>query len=134
MTAAVLLALGASLAAGVYLVLSRDVLRCVLGLSILASAANLLLFASGRLASELPPLVPAGATALAGAANPLSQALVLTAIVIGFALTCFSLVLATRLVRSAREDDVGALRHAEPEPSHEVEPPLETPEPPGSPS
>ena len=45
---------------GVYLALSRDVLRCVLGLGVLGAAANLVLFASGRLGSARPAIVPLG--------------------------------------------------------------------------
>jgi multicomponent Na+:H+ antiporter subunit C len=112
---------------GVYLTLSRDVLRCVLGLAVLASAANLVLIASGRLASSLPAVVPHGATVLGDSSNPLPQALVLTAIVIGFALVCFSLVLAMRLIRDAGTDDVLDLRHAEPPASDPIEPPLPAP-------
>jgi multicomponent Na+:H+ antiporter subunit C len=101
---------------GIYLALSRDVLRCVLGLAVLGSAANLVLFAAGRLGPAQPAVVPLGDDALALAANPLPQALVLTAIVIGFALVCFSLVLVLRLIRDAGTDDALALRLAEPEP------------------
>lgn len=110
--------------AGVYLTLSRDVLRCALGLVVLGSAINLVLFASGRLDSVLPAVVPAGATALAEAANPLPQALVLTAIVIGFALLCFSLVLVLRLISATGTDDVLELRSAEPRPDDPIKPPL----------
>jgi multicomponent Na+:H+ antiporter subunit C len=124
---AVAIAFGVSASAGVYLTLSRDLLRCVLGLSILASAMNLLVFASGRLASDVPPLVPAAAAGLPPSANPLPQALVLTAIVIGFALTCFSLVLAVRLAQSTESDDTDELRFAEPVPGDTLEPPIDPP-------
>ena len=87
------LAIALCVAAGVYLTLSRDVFRMVLGLAVLGSGVNLLLFASGRLGPLAPPIMEAGADALAaGAANPLPQALVLTAIVIGFAMTALFLV------------------------------------------
>jgi multicomponent Na+:H+ antiporter subunit C len=125
---AVAVAFGLCAAAGVYLALSRDLLRCVLGLSILSSAVNLLVFASGRLGSAAPPLVPADATLLPPSANPLPQALVLTAIVIGFALTCFSLVLAVRLAQRTDGDDTRALRFAEPVPDDPLAPPVEADE------
>ncbi|WP_157265656.1 NADH-quinone oxidoreductase subunit K [Azohydromonas aeria] len=119
-------AVWAALAAGVYLALSRDVLRCVVGLALSGAAVNLLLLAAGRLGPAQPALVPSGATVLdAAAANPLPQALVLTAIVIGLALLCFALVLVRCLVRDAGSDDALALRHAEPVPDHPVKPPLE---------
>jgi multicomponent Na+:H+ antiporter subunit C len=124
MTWAVALAVFASLAAGIYLMLSRDLLRCVLGLALLGNGANLALFAAGRLGPDQPPVVPLGEVALAGAANPLPQALVLTAIVIGFALLCFSLVLVLRLIQRAGTDDALELRAAEPVATDAVKPPL----------
>jgi multicomponent Na+:H+ antiporter subunit C len=112
-------------AAGLYLALSRDVLRCVLGLSIVGAAVNLVVFAMARVQGPAPPIVPAGAAALDGGINPLPQALVLTAIVIGFALTCFSLVLAVRLMEQTGADDSEALRFAEPPPVDPKLPPVD---------
>lgn len=112
-----------TLLVGARLAMSRDVLRVVLGLSIIGSGVNILLFSAGRITTALPAVVPEGEEALGTAANPVPQALVLTAIVIGFALICFSLVLALRLIRAAGSDDALALRYAEPAPSHAVEPP-----------
>ena len=123
MSAILAVTIWVTIAAGVYLALSRDLLRCVLGLAIVASAANLVLLAAGRLASPLPAVVPAGASALGAASNPLPQALVLTAIVIGFALVCFAMVLVLRLIGDARTDDALELRHAEPVPTDPVKPP-----------
>jgi len=117
-------ALWVTLAAGLYLALSRDVLRCVVGLALLGSAVNLLLLAAGRLGSARPPVIEAGGQVLQGAANPLPQALVLTAIVIGFALMCFALVLVMQLLRRVGTDDALALRLVEPEPADPVNPPL----------
>lgn len=115
MSLPILLAISICAAAGVYLALSRDLFRMVVGLAVLGSGVNLLLFASGRLGSLAPPIMEAGAATLAsGAANPLPQALVLTAIVIGFALLCFGLVLAARLSRLAGSEDADALRATEP--------------------
>lgn len=121
---AVACALWVTLAAGLYLALSRDVLRCVVGLALLGSAVNLLLLAAGRLRSARPAVVEAGGQLLQDAANPLPQALVLTAIVIGFALMCFALVLVKQLVRRTGTDDALALRLAEPEAVDAVKPPL----------
>jgi multicomponent Na+:H+ antiporter subunit C len=116
-----------SVTVGIYLALSRDVVRCVLGLAVLGSAANLVLFAAGRIGPPLPAVVPLGDETLGVAANPLPQALVLTAIVIGFALVCFSLVLVLRLIREARTDDATALRLAEPLVDDPVKPPQPQP-------
>jgi multicomponent Na+:H+ antiporter subunit C len=104
--------------------MSRDGLRCVLGLAILGSAVNLILFVSGRLVSVVPPLIPPGADELGAAANPLPQALVLTAIVIGLALLCYGLVLLLAIVRAAGTDDAIEMRIAEPIPSDPHKPPL----------
>ena len=119
---AVAFALWITLTAGLYLALSRDVLRCVVGLALLGSAVNLLLLAAGRLGSAQPAVIEAGGRVLQEAANPLPQALVLTAIVIGFALMCFALVLVMQLVRRVGTDDALALRLVEP--ADPVKPPL----------
>jgi multicomponent Na+:H+ antiporter subunit C len=111
-------------AAGVYLALSRDLFRCIVGLAVLGSAANLIVFAAGRFESLQPPILAAGATELAAtaAANPLPQALVLTAIVISFALLCFALVLGARLRQQGASDDTDQWRDAEPPATDPVKP------------
>ncbi|TXK64944.1 Na+/H+ antiporter subunit C [Alkalisalibacterium limincola] len=108
------LAIGAVLAAGVFLLLSRSVLRVVIGVSLIGSAANLMLFTAGRVGTGSPPVIEKGLEALVDGSNPLPQALVLTAIVIGFALTCFSLVLALSVKQETGEGDTDELRDAEP--------------------
>jgi len=117
------LTVGITVAAGVYLALSRDLFRCVIGLGVLGSAINLLFLAAGRVSVMDPAVIPLGETVLRDASNPLSQALVLTAIVIGFALICFSLTLALRVIQSAQTDDALDLRMAEPLPTDPVKPP-----------
>ena len=95
----VLLALLAGLltAAGVYLLLQRSLLRMLFGVILLSNAVNLILFVAGRTMRAAPPIVPDGLTAPAAAvANPLPQALILTAIVIGFGLVAFAFVLLSR--------------------------------------
>jgi multicomponent Na+:H+ antiporter subunit C len=124
-TWAVALTLGVVLAAGTWLALSRDILRCVIGLSVVGSGINLLVFAAGRLTSAVPPIVPNGALRLADSANPLPQALVLTAIVIGFALLCLSLALAARLIETAGTSDATRLAAAEPPPGVGGKPDIE---------
>jgi multicomponent Na+:H+ antiporter subunit C len=106
---------GVLVAAGVYLALSRGLFRCVVGISLVGIAANLAMFLAARPAAPVPPIVPPGETVLAASAtDPLPQALVLTAIVIGFALTCFSLVLVLAIRERSGHTDSGALRMAEP--------------------
>lgn len=123
MMAWLMLTVAVGAAAGFYLALSRDVLRCVLGLAVLGAVANLVLLAAGRLGSQAPAVVPLGQHALGDAANSLPQALVLTAIVIGFALTCFALTLVLALIQGHGTDDALALRDAEPQPDDPVKPP-----------
>lgn len=125
---AVALALAVTCAAGAYLATSRDVLRAVIGLSLLGSAVNLALLAAGRLGPSAPPILVDGENDFGAVANPLPQALVLTAIVIGFALTCFTLVLVLRLIQAARVDDAADLRFAEPPAADPVKPPEESDE------
>jgi multicomponent Na+:H+ antiporter subunit C len=88
---------GAMLAASFYLLMRRNLLRFVIGLILLGNAVNLVLFTMGRLTRAEPPVIPKGAKGLEGAyANPLPQALILTAIVISFGLLAFTLVLVYR--------------------------------------
>jgi multicomponent K+:H+ antiporter subunit C len=91
------IALGALTAGGIYLMLRPRTFDLVLGLTLLSYAVNLFIFFTGRLAVGLPPLIEsARAPTLAQYADPLPQALVLTAIVISFAMTAVLLVIALR--------------------------------------
>lgn len=99
----------------IYLMLSRHSIRVLLGIAILGNAVNLLLFTAGRLTRDVPPIIPAGMDTLpAGAANPLPQALILTAIVISFSFFCFLLVLTWRAFQELQTDDTDEMRTAEP--------------------
>lgn len=108
------LGFGALVAAGTYMTLSRHLLRMVLGLSLLAIGVNLLLFLAGRVGPEVPAFVNASTGLVPpGSANPLPQALVLTAVVIGFSLLSFALVLAYRAQGSLGTLDTDAMVEAE---------------------
>lgn len=108
--------IGLFLSAAAYLMLSKAIIRMLLGVAILGNGVNLLIFTVGRLTPEIPPIVPAGdAFPLAGSANPLPQALILTAIVIGFALLSFLLVLGYRAYQDLDADNTDTMRIAEPE-------------------
>jgi multicomponent Na+:H+ antiporter subunit C len=108
---------GALVAAGAYLALSRHVLRAVIGVSLIGSGANLVVLSAGRVDATLPAFVAEGARNLPDlAANPLPQALMLTAIVIGFALTCFALALVMCIQQEFGVTDSAALSAAEPTP------------------
>jgi multicomponent Na+:H+ antiporter subunit C len=94
-------------AAGVYLMLRRRLAQLIIGLGLLSNGTNLLIFAAGGLTRARPPVVPDGAERLLPPyADPVPQALILTAIVIGFGLLAFSLVLAHRVHVTAGTDDV----------------------------
>jgi len=106
---------GVLVAAAVYLMLARTFMRFLFGLILLSNAANLVIFTGGRLVEGAPALIPEGAEAPLGlVGNALPQALVLTAIVIGFGLFAFSLVLAFQAYRRLGTLDTDAMRHAEP--------------------
>jgi multicomponent Na+:H+ antiporter subunit C len=103
--------IGVLYAAGLYLVMRRSVVKLVLGLALLGHAANLLLFTVGRLSRAGAPIIPEGADRLVPPhADPVPQALVLTAIVIGFGVQAFALVLVKRAYRETGTDDLDALR------------------------
>ncbi len=110
------IAFGAMLAVALYLLMSRHLLRMVLGLLLLGNAVNLAIFVSGRLDSAVPPLVPVGQSVMEGGANPLPQALILTAIVISFSLVAFAVVLFERASAALGTTDPDAMRAAEPLP------------------
>ncbi len=101
-------------AAGVYLLLARSIVKLVFGLVLLSHAANLLIFLAGGLARAAPPLVaPGAALPRSGHADPLPQALILTAIVISFAVTAFAAVLVQRTGAATGVADMDTLRDSD---------------------
>ena len=117
------LSIGVLVAASVYLMLARNLLRFIFGLILLSNAANLTIFLSGRLTPRVPPLIAEDALVAApGVANALPQALVLTAIVIGFGLFAFALVLVFRAYQAMGTLDGDRMRLAEPDPMRPPEP------------
>jgi len=100
---------------GIYLILSRHVIRIVLGIALFGNAVNLVIFTSGRITRDGVPIIPANLDLLPGpAANPLPQALILTAIVISFSFFAFVLVLAYRAYQEIGVDDTMDMRISEP--------------------
>jgi multicomponent Na+:H+ antiporter subunit C len=98
-------------AAGLYMMLRRSVVKLVFGLALLSHASNLLIFTAGRLTHTEPPVIPQGATQPDAAfADPLPQALVLTAIVIGFGVLAFALVLVHRVYETVGTDDLDEMK------------------------
>ena len=105
MTLLLAICVGLLVASGLFLLMQRSMLRIVLGLVMLGHGANLAVFVSGGLTRAKPPLIPAGATTPPeAAADPLPQALVLTAVVISFAITAFATAVAVRAGQVATDD------------------------------
>ncbi len=105
---------GVLMAASVWLMLSRNLVKFLLGLVLIGNVANLVIFASGGLTYGVPPLIDEGAAAPAEpVANALPQALILTAIVIGFGLVAFTLVLALRAYQELGTVNIDAMNVAE---------------------
>lgn len=103
-------------ACAVWLMLSGHLLRFLFGLLLLSNGVNLAIFAAGRLTEGTAPLLgPGGAHPGAEMANALPQALLLTAIVIGFGLFAFALALTIRAYRSFGHLEMDRMRLAEPE-------------------
>jgi multicomponent Na+:H+ antiporter subunit C len=101
-------------ACGVYLILSRHLVRIMLGVSMLSAAVNLVIFFSGRIVSNLPAVMDVVETTLpAEAANSLPQALILTAIVIGFSLVAFFAALSLRAFQVFGTGDLRRIHDAE---------------------
>lgn len=118
MAGMIAVALGTLTAAGVYLMLRARTFDLILGLTLLSYAVNLFIFFMGRIKIGAAPIVAGDeAPTLANFADPLPQALVLTAIVIGFALTAVMLVVALRTRAYTDSDHVDGV-----EPSSEQEP------------
>jgi len=102
---------GVIFACGIYMVFRRSLVKLVMGIVLLGHAANLLIFATAGLRRGAPPLVPEGATMPPpGVADPLPQALILTAIVISFGVAAFLLVLFQRTYNLLGTDDMDQMR------------------------
>lgn len=103
--------IGSLYAAGLYLMMRRNLVKLVIGLVLLSQAANLLIFTAAGLRSTNAPLVPMGESQPVGDfADPLPQALILTAIVIGFGVIAFTLALFHRAYQVIGTDDLDEMR------------------------
>ncbi len=111
MTVVLAVVIGGLYAVAVYLMLRRNLAKVILGLALLTNAANLLIFTVGGLTRARPPLVPEGQSRPTGVyADPLPQALILTAIVIGFGVLAFAMVLAYRAYQAVGSDDLDEMQ------------------------
>ncbi|HMP89727.1 MAG TPA: Na+/H+ antiporter subunit C [Kiritimatiellia bacterium] len=103
--------IGSLYASGLYLMMRRNIPKFIIGLALLSHGANLLIFTAGGLSRGRPPVIPEGLEIPAGPiADPLPQALILTAIVISFALLAFAIVLILRSHEELKTDDMENLR------------------------
>ena len=98
---------GVLVTVAVYLLLSRNLIRVILGTAVLSHAVHLLLMTMGGLKKGGVPLIGEN---VGNYTDALPQALILTAIVISFAVTAFLLVLAYRTYKETGSDDLSALR------------------------
>lgn len=96
---------------GVYMILRRNLIKLIIGLVFISHAANLMIFTAAGIQRGNPPLIDEGQKLpLAPFADPLPQALILTAIVISFGVTAFTVVLFQRVYQSLGTDDVDEMR------------------------
>lgn len=103
--------IGGLYASGLYMMMRRSLVKLIIGLILLSHAANLLIFTAGELTRARPPLIPAGALQPVGPyADPLPQALILTAIVISFGVLAFAVVLLHRTHQITGTEDLDDLR------------------------
>ena len=100
---------GVLYATGLYLMLRRRLAQIIVGLGLLANGSNILIFTAAGVTRGNPPVLPADGAVTAAFADPVPQSLILTAIVIGFGVLAFSLVLAHRVHQSAGSDDIDTI-------------------------
>lgn len=110
MTLLLAITVAALYATGLFLILRRSIVKLIFGLALLGHGANLLIFTSGGLVRGQAPLVPSGEARLPGDpgidyTDPLPPALILTAIVISFAIVSFTAVLVKRAFQEIGTDD-----------------------------
>lgn len=108
---------GILFAISTYLLLNRNLVRVLFGITLISTAINLLIFTVGRLSRTQPAFIDSTKAAVVDVfANALPQALILTAIVIGFGVFTFSLVLITRTWQQLDTIDIDQMQCAEPSP------------------
>ena len=97
---------GVLYASGLYLMLRRRLAQLIIGLGLLSNGSNILILSAAGVTRAKPPLITAAGMRADQFADPVPQSLILTAIVIGFGVLAFSLVLAQRVHQSAGSDDI----------------------------
>ena len=103
--------IGILYAAGVYLLLRRSIVKLILGIIFMSNATNLVIFVSGGLTKASPAFIKVGESVPSSVtADPLPQALILTAIVIGFGIISFSLALLYRFYKTTGTEDLDQVK------------------------
>jgi len=93
-----------------YMLMRRSLVKLIFGLVMIGHASNLFIFTLGRISKAKAPFIPEGAETITGAySDPLPQALILTAIVIGFGIQAFAIVLIKRVYQETGTDDLDTL-------------------------
>ncbi|MEM8757681.1 MAG: NADH-quinone oxidoreductase subunit K [Planctomycetota bacterium] len=114
MTLLFAVSVGVLFAAGAYMLMRRSIVKLVIGLSLLGHAANLLIYAAARPLKGRAPLIEPGQTVPPPPfSDPLPAALVLTAIVIGFSIVAYTIVLLKRAFQEVGTDDLTAYTSTE---------------------
>jgi multicomponent Na+:H+ antiporter subunit C len=114
MTIVLAFLVGGLYAAGLYMMMRRSIVKIIMGLMLLGYGTNVLIFTVGGLTRVAPPIISNGeSTPPIPFADPLPQALILTAIVIGFGVLAFAVVLIEQTHRSVGTDDSDNLRGIE---------------------
>jgi multicomponent Na+:H+ antiporter subunit C len=99
--------IGLLYSSGLYMMLRRSLVKLIIGLILLSNGANLLIFLLGRITKGKPPIIPEESYHFLDAyADPVPQALILTAIVISFGLQSFAIVLIKRAYKVVKTDDL----------------------------
>lgn len=109
------IAIGVLFGVGLYMMLRRSFVKLIIGLGMIGHGANLLIFTSAGLVRGAPPLIGENEKYLSGQpgvdfTDPLPPALILTAIVIGFALVAYTIVLSKRTYEEVGSDDLDRMR------------------------
>lgn len=105
-----MLLVGILYSAGIYMMFRRSMVKLLLGLMLLGNGANLLIFLMGELTKGKAPIIDDDQMFFIDAyADPVPQALILTAIVISFGLTAFAIVLLNKVYSTTGTDDLDSL-------------------------
>lgn len=102
---------GVIFACGIYMMLRRSMVRLIIGLMLVTYAVNIMIFSMGDVRRRIPPIVETAP--VNNMADPLPQALILTAIVISFGMTAFTIALAYRASQAVQTDNMDALHDTE---------------------